>query len=41
MNRLTLGRGWLVKIDCINHLAELIIKGALKETRLKDIDDFY
>ena len=41
MTRLASDRGWLVKIPCINHLVELTIKTALKETKFKDIDDFY
>ena len=41
MTRFALGKEWLVQIHFINHRVELAIKDALKETKFKDIDDFY
>ena len=41
MTRFALERDWLVQIHCINHRVELAIKNALKESKFKDIDNFY
>ena len=41
MTRFTLGRDWLVQILYINHRVELAIKGVLKESKFKDIGNFY
>ena len=41
MTRFALERDWFVQIHCINHRVELAIKDALKETKFKDIDNFY
>ena len=41
MTRFASNREWLVKIHCVNHLVELAVKAALKDSRFKDIDDFY
>ena len=41
MTRFPANREWLVKIHCINHLVEVAVKAALKESKFKDIDDFY
>ena len=41
MTRFAANREWLVKMHCINHLVELAVKAPLKESKFKDIDDFY
>ena len=41
MTRLGENRDWLVKIHCINHCVELAVKDAFKDSKFKEIDDFY
>ena len=41
MTRFALERDWLLKIHCINHRVKLAIKDALKETKFKEINNFF
>ena len=41
MTMLSVQRPWMIKIHCVNHHVELVIKEVIAETEFSKVDDFH